>query len=63
MGLFVDFFKKKTGIDWQDRVSLAQTMPSSYFQYEPPACLKSITLHENNVLIICSPEGNPSGDV
>ncbi|KAK2928517.1 BRCT domain superfamily [Fusarium oxysporum f. sp. vasinfectum] len=36
MGLFVDFFKKKTGIDWQDRVSLAQTMPSSYFQYEPP---------------------------
>ncbi|KAF4332534.1 hypothetical protein FBEOM_13665 [Fusarium beomiforme] len=37
MELFMAFFKKKTGIDWQDRVSLAQTMPSSYFQYEPPS--------------------------
>ncbi|KAF5237312.1 hypothetical protein FANTH_10878 [Fusarium anthophilum] len=37
MELFMDFFKKKTGIAWEDRVSLAQTMPSSYFQYEPPS--------------------------
>ncbi|KAJ4264890.1 hypothetical protein NW762_005133 [Fusarium torreyae] len=33
---FMDFFKKKTGIDWTDRVTLAHTMPSSYFQYAPP---------------------------
>ncbi|KAL6913049.1 hypothetical protein ACHAPO_005000 [Fusarium lateritium] len=37
MDLFMDFFKKKTGIDWQDRVSLANTQPSAYFQYTPPA--------------------------
>ncbi|KAF5230053.1 hypothetical protein FAUST_10033 [Fusarium austroamericanum] len=37
MDLFMDFFKKKTGIEWQDRVSLANTQPSSYFQYAPPA--------------------------
>ncbi|KAF9777016.1 hypothetical protein IL306_004722 [Fusarium sp. DS 682] len=42
MELFMDFFKKKTGIDWQDRVSLAHTMPSSYFQYEPPSKGKPI---------------------
>ncbi|KAF5721741.1 anthranilate synthase component II [Fusarium mundagurra] len=42
MELFMDFFKKKTGIAWEDRVSLAQTMPSSYFQYEPPSRGKPI---------------------
>ncbi|KAL3593743.1 hypothetical protein FPOAC2_08044 [Fusarium poae] len=36
MDLFMDFFKKKTGIDWQDRVTLANTQPSAYFQYAPP---------------------------
>jgi hypothetical protein len=34
----MDFFKKKTGIDWQDRVTLANTQPSAYFQYAPPVC-------------------------
>ncbi|KAF4977337.1 hypothetical protein FZEAL_6109 [Fusarium zealandicum] len=34
--LFMDFFKLKTGVPWVDRVSLAKTMPSSYFQYAPP---------------------------
>ncbi|KAF5546361.1 hypothetical protein FNAPI_8869 [Fusarium napiforme] len=42
MDLFMEFFKKKTGIAWEDRVSLAQTMPSSYFQYEPPSRGKPI---------------------
>ncbi|KAF5615880.1 hypothetical protein F52700_13176 [Fusarium sp. NRRL 52700] len=42
MELFMDFFKKKTGIAWEDRVSLAHTMPSSYFQYEPPSRGKPI---------------------
>ncbi|CEI68599.1 unnamed protein product [Fusarium venenatum] len=37
MDLFMDFFKKKTGIDWQDRVTLANTQPGAYFQYAPPA--------------------------
>lgn len=59
MELFMDFFKKKTGIAWEDRVSLAQTMPSSYFQYEPPVCLKSIALHEDSLLMIFSPGVNP----
>ncbi|KAF4956439.1 hypothetical protein FSARC_11575 [Fusarium sarcochroum] len=36
LGQFMDFFKKKTGIDWTDRVTLSHTMPSSYFQYSPP---------------------------
>ncbi|RMJ11470.1 hypothetical protein CDV36_008867 [Fusarium kuroshium] len=36
MDLFMEFFRVKTGIPWEDRVALAMTMPSSYFQYEPP---------------------------
>ncbi|KAF5027870.1 hypothetical protein F66182_11 [Fusarium sp. NRRL 66182] len=36
MNQFMDFFKIKTGIEWPDRVTLAHTMPSSYFQYTPP---------------------------
>ncbi|WAO92845.1 BRCT domain-containing protein [Fusarium falciforme] len=36
MDLFMEFFRVKTGIPWEDRVTLAMTMPSSYFQYEPP---------------------------
>ncbi|KAJ4119922.1 hypothetical protein NW768_010512 [Fusarium equiseti] len=42
MNLFMDFFKKKTGIDWQDRVTLANTQPRAYFQYTPPARGKPI---------------------
>ncbi|RBR03079.1 uncharacterized protein FIESC28_11806 [Fusarium coffeatum] len=42
MDLFMDFFKKKTGIDWQDRVTLANTQPRAYFQYTPPARGKPI---------------------
>ncbi|OTA01588.1 hypothetical protein A9Z42_0019050 [Trichoderma parareesei] len=36
MDLFMDFFRIKTGIEWQDRVIGQGTMPSSYFQYSPP---------------------------
>lgn len=32
----MEFFRVKTGIPWEDRVTLAMTMPSLYFQYEPP---------------------------
>ncbi|KAJ4012190.1 hypothetical protein NW752_004584 [Fusarium irregulare] len=42
MDLFMDFFKKKTGIDWQDRVTLANTQPRAYFQYTPPVRGKPI---------------------
>ncbi|KAF4454093.1 hypothetical protein F53441_3330 [Fusarium austroafricanum] len=42
MNLFMEFFRKKTGIDWEDRVSLAQTMPSSYFQYKAPSTGKPV---------------------
>ncbi|KAH6890480.1 hypothetical protein B0T10DRAFT_605968 [Thelonectria olida] len=37
MDLFMDFFRIKTGIDWEDRVIKMKTMPSSYFQYTPPS--------------------------
>ncbi|PMB73007.1 hypothetical protein BM221_000424 [Beauveria bassiana] len=36
MDLLLDFFRIKTGIDWQDRVLLAGTTPLSAFQYTPP---------------------------
>ncbi|PTB74256.1 hypothetical protein M440DRAFT_1380964 [Trichoderma longibrachiatum ATCC 18648] len=36
MDLFMDFFRIKTGIEWQDRVIGQGTMSSSYFQYSPP---------------------------
>ncbi|OAQ99642.1 hypothetical protein LLEC1_03337 [Akanthomyces lecanii] len=36
MNLFMDFFRIKTGIDWQDRVLLEGTTPLSAFQYCPP---------------------------
>ncbi|PHH62691.1 hypothetical protein CDD81_6760 [Ophiocordyceps australis] len=37
MNLFTDFFHIKTGIEWQDRVLGAATMPASYFHYSPPS--------------------------
>ncbi|KAM0464832.1 hypothetical protein ACHAPV_002672 [Trichoderma viride] len=36
MDLFIDFFRIKTGIEWQDRVLRQKTMPNSFFQYSPP---------------------------
>jgi hypothetical protein len=36
MDLFIDFFRIKTGIEWQDRVLGQKTMPNSFFQYSPP---------------------------
>ncbi|PON26328.1 hypothetical protein TGAM01_v204804 [Trichoderma gamsii] len=36
MDLFMDFFRIKTGIEWQDRVLGQKTMPKSFFQYSPP---------------------------
>ncbi|KAM3433534.1 hypothetical protein NHJ13734_006416 [Beauveria thailandica] len=42
MDLFLNFFRIKTGIDWQDRVLLAGTTPLSAFQYSPPANGKPI---------------------
>ncbi|TFB02012.1 hypothetical protein CCMA1212_006015 [Trichoderma ghanense] len=36
MDLFMDFFRIKTGIEWQDRVLRQGTMSTSYFQYSPP---------------------------
>ncbi|KAH8122001.1 hypothetical protein FP744_10003232 [Trichoderma asperellum] len=36
MDLFMDFFRIKTGIEWQDRVLKQNTMPNSFFQYSPP---------------------------
>ncbi|KAM0740232.1 hypothetical protein ACQRIT_005416 [Beauveria bassiana] len=42
MDLFLNFFRIKTGIDWQDRVLLAGTTPLSAFQYTPPTGGKPI---------------------
>ncbi|KAM0349437.1 hypothetical protein ACHAPU_003846 [Fusarium lateritium] len=36
MDLFMDFFKKKTGIEWQDRITFAYTGLTSLFRYTPP---------------------------
>ncbi|KAL6853123.1 hypothetical protein J3F83DRAFT_719169 [Trichoderma novae-zelandiae] len=36
MDLFMDLFRIKTGIEWQDRVVGQGTMPSAFFQYSPP---------------------------
>ncbi|KPM36801.1 hypothetical protein AK830_g9752 [Neonectria ditissima] len=36
MDLFMEFFRIKTGIDWEDRVIKTNTMASSFFQYSPP---------------------------
>ncbi|RDA83721.1 hypothetical protein CP532_0236, partial [Ophiocordyceps camponoti-leonardi (nom. inval.)] len=36
MLLFADFFRLKTGIEWQDRVLRERTMVASFFQYAPP---------------------------
>ncbi|KAK7428933.1 hypothetical protein QQZ08_004550 [Neonectria magnoliae] len=36
MDLFMEFFRIKTGIDWEDRVVKMNTMASSFFQYAPP---------------------------
>jgi hypothetical protein len=46
MDLFMDFFRIKTGIEWQDRVIGQGTMPSSYFQYSPPVSLPPFVLLE-----------------
>ncbi|KAH6984906.1 hypothetical protein BKA56DRAFT_671364 [Ilyonectria sp. MPI-CAGE-AT-0026] len=37
MDLFMEFFRIKTGVDWEDRVIKMETMPTSFFQYAPPA--------------------------
>ncbi|KIL95272.1 hypothetical protein FAVG1_00008 [Fusarium avenaceum] len=37
MNLFMDFFKKKTGVDWLDRITYAYTGLNASFQYTPPA--------------------------
>jgi hypothetical protein len=42
MDLFMDFFKKKTGVDWQDRITYAYTGLRASFQYTPPVCLSPI---------------------
>ncbi|UNI21394.1 hypothetical protein JDV02_007388 [Purpureocillium takamizusanense] len=42
MDLMTDFFRKKTGVAWEDRVLLHKTMPSSFFQYTPPTGGKSV---------------------
>lgn len=39
MDLFMDFFRIKTGVVWEDRVMLQQTMGAEYFQYKPPVSL------------------------
>jgi hypothetical protein len=39
MDLFMDFFKKKTGVDWLDRITYAYTGLSASFQYTPPVRL------------------------
>ncbi|KAF7538435.1 hypothetical protein G7Z17_g12641 [Cylindrodendrum hubeiense] len=36
MDLFMEFFRIKTGVDWEDRVIKTKTMPNSLFQYAPP---------------------------
>lgn len=36
MDLFMEFFRIKTGIEWQDRVVGQNTMSNSFFQYAPP---------------------------
>lgn len=36
MDLFMDFFRIKTGIDWEDRVIKHGTTPLTVFQYSPP---------------------------
>jgi hypothetical protein len=42
----MDFFKIKTGIEWQDRVIKQKVMPTSFFQYSPPvSCLVSVLLY------------------
>lgn len=34
--LFQKVFRKHTGIDWEQRVSRAHTMPDTVYQYSPP---------------------------
>jgi hypothetical protein len=41
MHYFNEFFKIKTGIEWEDRVLKEKTMPVSFFQYSPPVRLQS----------------------
>lgn len=42
MNHFMEFFRIKTGIDWEDRVIKEKTMPTSFFQYAPPVSFVSI---------------------
>ncbi|CAH0022916.1 unnamed protein product [Clonostachys rhizophaga] len=37
MNHFMAFFRKKTGVDWEDRVAMQKTTNTEYFQYTPPA--------------------------
>ncbi|KAM0476708.1 hypothetical protein ACHAPX_006129 [Trichoderma viride] len=46
MDLFIDFFRIKTGIEWQDRVLGQKTMPNSFFQYSPPTGGKPVGRQE-----------------
>lgn len=32
----MEFFRIKTGIEWQDRVLGEKTMSAEFFQYSPP---------------------------
>lgn len=36
LALFAAFFRRKTGVAWEDRVALAGTMGPEFFVYEPP---------------------------
>ncbi|EQK98820.1 hypothetical protein G6O67_002176 [Ophiocordyceps sinensis] len=36
MDMFMDFFRIKTGVEWQDRVLREKTMASSFFHYATP---------------------------
>lgn len=40
----MEFFRIKTGVDWEDRVIKMETMPTSFFQYAPPVSL-ALGLH------------------
>lgn len=44
---FKQFFRRRTGIDWDERVDRADTQPPRYWQYRPPvsfAILASLSL-------------------
>ncbi|KAH7326412.1 hypothetical protein B0I35DRAFT_508625 [Stachybotrys elegans] len=52
MDLFTEFFKIKTGVDWEDRVTLEKTLPASFFQYAPPGgSLLGVVFEETMILV------------